>query len=300
MIVVTLTDCPPKLRGDLTKWLCEINAGVYVGQVSARVREALWARICDHLKTGRATMVYPAANEQGMAFHVWNSTWEPVDFDGITLMRHPLAGSAFVSKDEKDYPRSKAGIRRMVKRKNASRRQFTTFTDYTVIDLETTGLDINQDAIIEFGALRVRNQIPEKSFSQLVKTNKPLSSEIIKLTGITPETILKEGIELKLALTAFLEFIGEDRLLIYNAHFDMGFLIHACQICNIETPGNPCIDAMKAAKQRWHFSPNYQLATLAAFFDLPQQTHRALDDCKLTHQVYLKLNENRIQKNQKP
>ena len=38
MIVITLTDCPPALRGDLTKWLQEINTGVYVGQVSARVR----------------------------------------------------------------------------------------------------------------------------------------------------------------------------------------------------------------------------------------------------------------------
>ena len=33
MIVVTLTDCPPRLRGDLSKWLLEINTGVYVGQI---------------------------------------------------------------------------------------------------------------------------------------------------------------------------------------------------------------------------------------------------------------------------
>lgn len=45
MVVVTLTDCPPKLRGDLTKWLMEINTGVYVGKVSARIREMLWTRI---------------------------------------------------------------------------------------------------------------------------------------------------------------------------------------------------------------------------------------------------------------
>ena len=45
MIVVTLTDCPPRLRGDLSKWLLEINTGVYVGQMNARVREKLWERI---------------------------------------------------------------------------------------------------------------------------------------------------------------------------------------------------------------------------------------------------------------
>ena len=56
MVVVTLTDCPPKLRGDLTKWLMEINTGVYVGKVSARIREMLWTRICENLSQGRAIM----------------------------------------------------------------------------------------------------------------------------------------------------------------------------------------------------------------------------------------------------
>ena len=37
MVVITLTDCPPKVRGDLSKWLCEINPGVYVGNLNARV-----------------------------------------------------------------------------------------------------------------------------------------------------------------------------------------------------------------------------------------------------------------------
>ena len=53
-----MTDCPPRLRGDLSKWLCEINTGVYVGQLSSRVRDALWDRVCKNLQTGRATMVY--------------------------------------------------------------------------------------------------------------------------------------------------------------------------------------------------------------------------------------------------
>ena len=55
MIVVTLTDCPPRLRGDLSKWLLEINTGVYVGQLNKRVREELWKRICDNLPRGQRT-----------------------------------------------------------------------------------------------------------------------------------------------------------------------------------------------------------------------------------------------------
>ena len=86
MIVITLTDCPLGLRGDLTKWLQEINTGVYVGQVSARVREQLWTRIIENAKNGRATMVFNAQNEQRLDFCVHNTIWEPIDFDGLKLM----------------------------------------------------------------------------------------------------------------------------------------------------------------------------------------------------------------------
>ena len=89
MIVITLTECPSSLRGDLTKWLIEINSGVYVGRISGRVRENLWERICDTIKTGKATMVYPAQNEQRLEFKVHNAEWEPIDFDGIKLMLRP-------------------------------------------------------------------------------------------------------------------------------------------------------------------------------------------------------------------
>ncbi len=47
-----MTDCPPRLRGDLSKWLQEVNTGVYVGNVSARVRDAIWERVCENAKIG--------------------------------------------------------------------------------------------------------------------------------------------------------------------------------------------------------------------------------------------------------
>ena len=63
MVVITMNSCPPKLRGDLTKWLFEIHTGVYVGQVNAKVREMLWGRVCQNIKDGQAVMVYSFANE---------------------------------------------------------------------------------------------------------------------------------------------------------------------------------------------------------------------------------------------
>lgn len=89
MVVVVLTACPTGLRGDLTRWLLEISPGVFVGHVSARVRELLWERIISNVKGGRAIMVYPARNEQHLAFKVHRSDWQVVDCDGLELVKRP-------------------------------------------------------------------------------------------------------------------------------------------------------------------------------------------------------------------
>ena len=57
MIVITLTKVPQSLRGDLTKWYQEVQAGVYVGNVSARIRDLLWDRIIKNFGKGEATLV---------------------------------------------------------------------------------------------------------------------------------------------------------------------------------------------------------------------------------------------------
>lgn len=102
MIVIMLSDCPPKVRGDISKWLCEINTGVFVGNVSSRVREEVWQRICENIKSGQATMVFSAPGEQKMDFRVHNTTWEPVDLDGIKLMRRPLPSARASKMSEKE------------------------------------------------------------------------------------------------------------------------------------------------------------------------------------------------------
>lgn len=93
MIVVVLSVCPDKLRGELTRWLLEISAGVYVGHVPARVRDLLWLRITEDVSRGRALMVHTTRNEQRLTFRVHNHAWEPVDHEGLVLMRRQTADS---------------------------------------------------------------------------------------------------------------------------------------------------------------------------------------------------------------
>ncbi|GGL20478.1 hypothetical protein GCM10012284_63840 [Mangrovihabitans endophyticus] len=89
MTVIILTACPQGLRGHLTQWLLEIAAGVYVGHINPRMRLRLWARVNELAGPGRALLVYQRPGEQRLSFEVHDHTWEPVDYDGLTLIRRP-------------------------------------------------------------------------------------------------------------------------------------------------------------------------------------------------------------------
>ncbi len=89
MVVLILTACPPGLRGHLTRWLLEVSPGVFVGVLTARVRDRTWARTVELCKDGRAIMVYSTNTEQRLAFRVHRHDWHPVDIDGIQLMLRP-------------------------------------------------------------------------------------------------------------------------------------------------------------------------------------------------------------------
>lgn len=86
MVTIVISSCPPSLRGDLTKWLLEVDSGVYIGRVTARVKEMLWERIVRSLQGGHAIIISTTRNEQHFEIEVHNSNLKPVDFDGITLM----------------------------------------------------------------------------------------------------------------------------------------------------------------------------------------------------------------------
>lgn len=92
MMVLVLTACPAGLRGDLTKWLLEVSPGTFVGNVSARIREKLWKRTQELCREGRALLVYSSDGEQRMRFETHRHDWDPVDMEGLTLVRRPLPG----------------------------------------------------------------------------------------------------------------------------------------------------------------------------------------------------------------
>ena len=71
MLMMTLERVPPALRGELTRWLIEVQTGVYVGSVSATVRDLLWDKVMQHARSGRCTQLYRSNNEQGFAIRMY-------------------------------------------------------------------------------------------------------------------------------------------------------------------------------------------------------------------------------------
>ncbi|MEU5115126.1 type I-E CRISPR-associated endoribonuclease Cas2e [Streptomyces longwoodensis] len=87
MTVVATTAVPDHLRGALTRWLLEVTPELYVGTVSARVREELWTSVTACVGNGTAVLVYPVDNEQGFELRTaGEQRRSPLDFDGLTLI----------------------------------------------------------------------------------------------------------------------------------------------------------------------------------------------------------------------
>ncbi|MFH0800830.1 MAG: type I-E CRISPR-associated endoribonuclease Cas2e [bacterium] len=83
-----LENVPVSLRGKLSRWMLEPKAGVFVGTISAMVREKLWEKVCDRSKEGGCTLIYSTNNEQGFAIRSYgNCTREVIDIEGLFLIR---------------------------------------------------------------------------------------------------------------------------------------------------------------------------------------------------------------------
>lgn len=88
MTVLILENVSSGFRGEVTQWLLEVKAGVYVGKISAAVRERLWKKVQDHVDEGAAMIAYSAQNEQGFQIEVCRIPERcVVDMEGISLIK---------------------------------------------------------------------------------------------------------------------------------------------------------------------------------------------------------------------
>ena len=158
---------------------------------------------------------------------------------------------------------------------------------FVIVDLETTGLDADTHEIIEIAALKVqRDPNRHTTFTALVKPRQPIPSDITMLTGITQAMLDHQGAPLAEVMATFLDFVGEARLVFFNAPFDGAFLSKAAYGMG-RTMDNPVSCALDMARRAWPGLSSYKLSALAHRHGLDTRGHhRALTDCALTLPIY--------------
>jgi len=160
--------------------------------------------------------------------------------------------------------------------------------NYVALDLEMTGLRVKQDKILEIGAVKVAGNKIIEEFQCLINPHIDVGEIVSSLTGIT-DAMAKSGIEENRAMEKLVAFCEGLPLVGHNISFDFSFLKQCAVNYNIkyEVSG---IDTLKIARKLLPDLPKKTLDYLCWYFEIKRkECHRALEDAKAAHLLYLRL-----------
>jgi ATP-dependent DNA helicase DinG len=157
-------------------------------------------------------------------------------------------------------------------------------TTIVALDIETTGLNPEGDAITEIGAVRFNGRRIEGEWHSLINPGRRIPPQITQLTGIT-DAMVRNAPPIHDVLEDLGNFVGDAPILGHNVRFDLGFL---------KKQGlfryNDPLDTYDMASVLLPNAGRYNLGALAQGLGiLLPATHRALDDARVTHAIYLRL-----------
>lgn len=154
------------------------------------------------------------------------------------------------------------------------------------LDLETTGLDIRQDKIIEIGMIRFDGAEILDTYQTFVNPDRPIPPVVTQLTHIT-NPMVSNAPHIMDVLDEVAEFVGEDTIVGHNIGFDLGFLRRYKILSK-----NRSTDTYELASVLLPRAGRYKLSALAEQFGIDAEgKHRALADCTMTMKLYNKLIE---------
>ena len=152
------------------------------------------------------------------------------------------------------------------------------------IDIETTGLESDKDAIIEIAAVRFNGKRVEDEWSSLINPRRPIPAMITSLTGITNEMV-RNAPAIHEVIADLADFCGDSPVVGHNVRFDLGFLQRHGVLRN-----NAVVDTYELAAVLMPSASRYNLGSLGQILGiLIPNSHRALDDSRLAHAVYMEL-----------
>lgn len=160
--------------------------------------------------------------------------------------------------------------------------------EYTVFDIETTGLKAEQCDIIEIGAVRLRDGVVVDTFQSFIDDGVTLPRNITELTGITQE-MLNGAPPCREVLKRFREFCEGSCLVAHNASFDVGFITHHGARFEITFP-MPYADTLMLSRYLLRDELiNHKLNTVSEYFGIDMGNHhRADDDARTCASIFLR------------
>jgi DNA polymerase-3 subunit epsilon/ATP-dependent DNA helicase DinG len=157
---------------------------------------------------------------------------------------------------------------------------------FVAIDIETTGLDNDREAITEIGAVKFKGNRVEDEWSSLINPNRHIPEFITGLTGID-DAMVREAPRIRDVAHELEAFVGDLPIVGHNIRFDLGFLQK-----QIPFSFNEVIDTYELASILLPNASRYNLGALGKQLGVAlPATHRALDDARATHGVFSRLYE---------
>ncbi|MCF6444628.1 DNA polymerase III subunit epsilon [Nereida sp. MMG025] len=162
-----------------------------------------------------------------------------------------------------------------------------------VLDTETTGFEPNEgDRIVEIGAVELWNHLPTgKTYHQYINPERAMPAEAFAVHGLGDEFLSDKPKFAEIAQD-FLDFVGDAKMVIHNAAFDMKFINAELGWLKINPlPYDQAIDTLMIARKRFPGSPA-SLDALCRRFDIDNSSrtlHGALLDSEILAEVYLEL-----------
>lgn len=161
-----------------------------------------------------------------------------------------------------------------------------------VLDTETTGIDaLNGDRLVEIGCVELMNHVATgRTYHVYLNPERDMPEEAFRVHGLSSD-FLKDKPLFSEVVADFLEFIGQDKLVIHNASFDVGFINAELTRIGMKPMKNPVLDTVQMARKRFPGAPA-SLDALCRRFEIDNSNrtlHGALLDSELLAEVYLEL-----------
>ena len=95
MVIMILERLNPGLRGEISRWMIEPKAGVFIGKMSAMVRDRLWEKAEKSAGDGAGTLIHSCNSEQGFNIRSFgDGSRQIIDMEGLWLVRLPKVRSS--------------------------------------------------------------------------------------------------------------------------------------------------------------------------------------------------------------